>query len=46
MKISIGCDHGAYLLKNRIAEYLRGKGYDVKDYGTFGPESVNYPVYA
>ena len=46
MKISMGCDHGAYLLKNRIAEYLRGKGYDVKDYGTFGPESVNYPVYA
>ncbi|MBR5768373.1 MAG: ribose 5-phosphate isomerase B [Clostridia bacterium] len=46
MKISMGCDHGAYLLKNRIAEYLRGQGHDVKDYGTFGPEPVNYPIYA
>ncbi len=46
MIISIGSDHGAYILKNRIAEYLRFLGHDVKDYGTFGPESVNYPVYA
>ena len=46
MKIAIGCDHGAYLLKNEIKEYLESKGIEVTDFGTNGPESVNYPVFA
>ena len=26
MKIALGCDHGAYLLKNKVADHLR-KGF-------------------
>ncbi len=51
MKIGIGCDHAGYegpppLYKPSIIEYLQKRGYDIKDYGTFGPESVDYPDYA
>ena len=46
IKIAIGCDHGAYALKDVIAAHLRENGIEVNDCGTFGPESVNYPVYA
>lgn len=46
MKIAIGSDHGGYLLKEQVKEYLLEKGYDVFDKGCFGLESVDYPVYA
>jgi len=46
MKIAIGCDHGAYILKDKVANYLKEKGVEVIDYGTNGPESVHYPVFA
>lgn len=43
--IAIGCDHAGYELKNKIKEDLIHKGYTVKDFGTNGPESVDYPDY-
>ncbi len=43
--IAIGCDHAGYELKNKIKEDLINKGYIVKDFGTNGPESVDYPDY-
>lgn len=46
MKISIGCDHGGFKLKEKIKEYLTSKNIEVDDYGTFSSESVNYPNYA
>ena len=42
-KIAIGCDHAAFVLKDVIKKYLQGRGYEVKDYGTFSNESVDYP---
>lgn len=45
MKIGLGADHGAYKLKEVIKKYLEEKGYEVMDYGTNGPESVDYPKY-
>ena len=45
-KISIGCDHAGFKLKESIKNYLIGKGYDVKDFGTNSEESVDYPDYA
>lgn len=45
MKIGIGADHGAYKLKEVIKKHLNEKGYEVVDYGTNGPESVDYPKY-
>lgn len=46
MKISIGCDHGAYELKEEMVKYLTEKGYDVTDCGTYSKDSVHYPIYA
>ena len=45
-KIGIACDHAGYELKELIVVYLGSKGYDVYDFGTFSPESVDYPDYA
>ena len=43
MKIAIGCDHGAFRLKNEIIEFLNGENYEVKDFGTYSEESCDYP---
>lgn len=46
MKIAIGCDHGAYALKETLIAHLEGKGYEVKDFGTYSRESCDYPDFA
>ena len=46
MKIAIGCDHGALNLKNKLVSYLEGKGFDVKDFGTYTNASCDYPEFA
>ena len=46
MRISIGCDHGALTLKNKMVAHLTKKGYDVKDCGTYTADSCDYPDYA
>jgi ribose 5-phosphate isomerase B len=44
MKLAIGADHGGYVLKQEIADFLsKIKNIDVTDHGTSGPESVDYP---
>lgn len=43
--VSIGCDHGAFSLKEAIREHLLKKGISVVDRGTFGPESCDYPAF-
>ena len=46
MKISIGCDHGALTLKNKLVSWLEAKGHEVKDFGTYTPDSCDYPEFA
>ena len=46
MTIAIACDHGALALKNKLAAYLQGQGYTVKDFGTHTPDSCDYPEFA
>ena len=46
MKISIGCDHGALALKNKVVPFLQAKGYEVVDFGTNTEDSCDYPEYA
>ena len=46
MKIAIGCDHGALDLKNQVVKHLEGKGYEVKDFGTYTAASCDYPDFA
>ena len=46
MKIAIGCDHGAYDLKEAVKAHLEQKGYEVADYGTYSLASCDYPDFA
>ena len=46
MKISIGCDHGALALKNKMVSWLEAKGHEVKDFGTYTMDSCDYPEFA
>ncbi len=41
--IAIGSDHGGFELKKYVIEYLEKKGIEVKDFGTYSEESVDYP---
>lgn len=41
--IGIGADHGGYELKGHIVKYLQDKGIEVKDYGVYSEDSVDYP---
>lgn len=44
MKITIGSDHGAVELKEEVKKVLAEfEGVEVKDVGTFGTDSVDYP---
>lgn len=42
-KIAIGCDHAGYPYKTAIKQALIGRGYEVLDFGTDSPTSVDYP---
>jgi len=46
MKLAIGADHGGYVLKKEIVDFLNKiANIEVVDYGTAGPASVDYPDY-
>jgi ribose 5-phosphate isomerase B len=45
MKIAIGCDHAGFRLKEEIVKLLRGMGHEVRDFGTFSEQPVDYPAY-
>lgn len=42
-RVGIGADHAGFALKEELIGALRDDGYDVKDFGTFSLESVDYP---
>ena len=46
MKISIGCDHGALTLKNKVVSHLQAQGHEVLDFGTHTLDSCDYPDFA
>ena len=46
LKIAIGGDHAGFQLKNSVISYLKGKDIDVKDFGTYSEDSVDYPDFA
>ena len=46
MKISIGCDHGALALKDKLVAHLQSKGHEIKDFGTYTLDSCDYPDFA
>ena len=42
-KIALGADHAGFELKEQIAKYLKEKGYEVKDFGAYSTDSIDYP---
>ena len=46
MKISVGCDHGALTLKNKVVEHLKKNGHEVMDFGTHTAASCDCPEFA
>ncbi len=45
MKIALGSDHAGFAYKEKIKAMLLGMGHDVKDFGTFTSDMVDYPLY-
>ena len=45
MKISLGSDHAGFRYKEKVKELLGSLGHQVKDFGTFNEEPVDYPVF-
>src|ERR1051326_1330837 len=45
MKISLGTDHAGYRYKEKIKTLLESLGHEVKDFGTFSEDPVDYPVF-
>ena len=43
MKISIGCDHGGYDLKETVKAHLTEAGHEVIDVGCYDKSSCDYP---
>ena len=45
MKISLGSDHAGFRYKEQVKELLGALGHEVKDFGTFSEEPVDYPLF-
>jgi ribose 5-phosphate isomerase B len=45
MKISLGTDHAGFRYKEKVKELLNSLGHEVKDFGTFSEEPVDYPLF-
>lgn len=43
MKIAVGNDHAGYEIKLVVMEWLEEQGYEIQNYGTDSPDSVDYP---
>jgi ribose 5-phosphate isomerase B len=44
--VAIGADHAGYEYKAFLIDLLQNKGLQVKDFGTYGTNSVDYPDFA
>src|SRR5262249_49679712 len=45
MKIALGTDHAGFRYKEKVKELLTSLGHEVKDFGTFSEEAVDYPLF-
>jgi ribose 5-phosphate isomerase B len=41
--LALGCDQGGFELKEYIKIKIAESGYSVRDFGTYSPDSVDYP---
>ena len=45
MRIAISSDHAGYRYKEMLADFLRERGHEVRDFGTNSEDPVDYPDY-
>ena len=45
MKIAIGSDHAGFNYKEKIKQFLGALGHEVRDFGTYSDEPVDYPLF-
>ncbi len=43
--IALGSDQAGYELKQAVMKHLGERGLEYRDYGSYDPEPVDYPVY-
>jgi len=43
MRIAVASDHAGFKYKTLLAKHLHDLGHEVKDFGTFSEEPVDYP---
>jgi ribose 5-phosphate isomerase B len=46
LKLAMASDHAGFELKMQLIEYLKEKGYEIKDFGCYSSESSDYPDFA
>lgn len=46
MKLALGSDHAAFVLKEAVKKHLLEAGHQVEDVGTHTPDRTDYPIYA
>ena len=46
LSVALGADHAGWELKEALKAWLMDAGCQVLDFGTHGPDSVDYPDYA
>src|SRR3954452_2026253 len=45
MRIALGTDHAGFHHKEKVKDLLGKLGHEVKDFGTFSEEPVDYPLF-
>jgi ribose 5-phosphate isomerase B len=45
MKIALGTDHAGFHYKEKVKQLLESLGHQVKDFGTFNEDPVDYPLF-
>ena len=46
MKIGLACDHAGFEYKEKLKKYLINNNNDIKDFGCYSFDSVDYPDFA
>ena len=46
MKIGLACDHAGFEYKEKLKKYLKSNNNEIKDFGCYSLESVDYPDFA
>ncbi|MBR76736.1 MAG: ribose 5-phosphate isomerase B [Flavobacteriales bacterium] len=46
MKIGLACDHAGFKYKEKLKKYLLNNNKEIKDFGCYSLDSVDYPDFA